>query len=246
MLADSEVKSTRDRILQTLLTHDRCTIKELANAVAINPISVRHHINRLEAEYLVTSEENHYGVGRPRRTYFLTEKGRENFPTRYISLILHLLEQLKETMPLRMVNKLFAQIAQDMASKHRAEMEGLSTEGRLNLVKQLLANEGFEVEVERQGDVYHIRESYCPYYHVGQTHPEVCSVDQTLISTLLNIPVQKIQCILHGDAHCTYVIPSELITAQKDSSPDQQGEEITEWRSSDSDNEVPPLPRVNP
>jgi predicted ArsR family transcriptional regulator len=48
---------------------------------------------------------------------------------------------------------------------------------------------------------------------VGQNHPEVCSVDQTLISTILEVPATKIQCMLHGDAHCTYVIPSNLIAS---------------------------------
>ncbi len=82
---------------------------------------------------------------------------------------------------------------------------------RLIIVHRLLALEGFHVEIEKEGSNYLIRESSCPYFHIGQTHPEVCSVDQTLISILLNIPAQKIQCLLHGDSACTYVIPSNLI-----------------------------------
>lgn len=208
MLAENEAKNTRERVLQTLLTRDRCTINDLAEAVEINPISVRHHISRLEAEALVESEEVRHGVGRPRRYYFLTEKGRERFPTRYIRLMLRLLEQLKETMPQPMVAKLFSQIAQDLASEYASTVSDLSMEERLDLVQKLLSIEGFRVEWEQQGDEYHIREVNCPYFHIGQNHPEVCSVDQTLISTLLNIPVQKVQCMLQGDAHCTYVIQS--------------------------------------
>ncbi|MFM8321435.1 MAG: helix-turn-helix transcriptional regulator [Chloroflexota bacterium] len=210
-LPDSEAKNTRDRVLQTLLARERCTINELAEAVSINPISVRHHITRLEAEGLVTSAEERHGVGRPRRMYYLTEKGREHFPTRYIRLTLRLLEQLKEAVPPAVIDRLFQQMAQDMASDARSEAEGLTVEQRLELVRSLLNSEGFTVEVIQQGDTYLIRESNCPYYHVGQTHPEVCSVDQTLISTILDVPAQKIQCMLHGDTHCTYVIPKDMI-----------------------------------
>ncbi len=213
MLAESEAKNTRERVLQTLLARERCTINELAEAVTINPISVRHHISRLEADGLVTSDEERHGVGRPRRMYFLTEKGREHFPTRYIRLTLRLLEQLKEAVPPAVIDRLFQQMAVEMASGYRGEVEGLSVEDRLELVKTLLNSEGFRVEVEQQDKQYLIRESNCPYYHVGQTHPEVCSVDQTLISTILDVPAQKIQCMLHGDAHCTYIIPSELIAS---------------------------------
>src|SRR5512133_927355 len=112
MLApESEAKSTRDRVMQTLLARERCTINDLAEAVDINGISVRHHINRLEAEGLVNSEEERHGVGRPRRWYFLTEKGREQFPTRYIRLTMRILEQLKETLPPAVVARLFQQVA---------------------------------------------------------------------------------------------------------------------------------------
>jgi len=200
-------KSTRERVLQTLLTRERCTINELAEAVDINPISVRHHINRLEADGLVTSSEERHGVGRPRRHYFLTERGRERFPTRYLRLTLRLLQQLKETVPQPLVAKLFAQMAQELAAEQTSDLDGLSMEQRLDLVKQLLTQEGFNVDWERQGDFYHIRESNCPYYHIGQNHPEVCSVDQTLISTVLSVPAEKIKCMLHGDTHCTYIVP---------------------------------------
>jgi len=215
MLADPEAKSTRERVLQTMLVRERVTINELAEAVDINPISVRHHIAKLEAEALVSSDEERHGVGRPRRMYFLTEKGREQFPTRYIRLTMRLLEQLKESLPAPVVERLFTQIAMEMASGYRSEAEGLDPEQRVQLVKRLLNSEGFNVEVEKKDDTYLIRESNCPYYHLGQNHPEVCSVDQTLISTILEVPAQKIQCMLHGDAHCTYIIHSDLIATNE-------------------------------
>src|SRR5512145_504515 len=111
---NQQAKSTRERVMQILLSRERCTINELAEAVDINPISVRHHITRLEADGLVTSEEERHGVGRPRRLYFLTERGREQFPSRYVRLTLRLLEQLKETMPSQLVNQLFSQMAVEL------------------------------------------------------------------------------------------------------------------------------------
>jgi DeoR family suf operon transcriptional repressor len=206
------MSSTRENVLRTLLTRQRCTINELAEAVGINPISVRHHVTKLEADGLVTSEEERHGVGRPRRLYFLTEKGMEKFPTRYLRLTVRLLEQLKETLPGAMVDKLFAQVADDLVADYTSQLdlEGISIEERLEIVKDLLKVEGFTMEWERQEDGYHIREVNCPYYHVGQNHPEVCAVDQTLISNMLNVPVEKIKCILNGDTYCTYVVPSSI------------------------------------
>jgi DeoR family transcriptional regulator, suf operon transcriptional repressor len=198
---EDQSKTTRDRVLQTLLSRQRCTINEIAESVDINPISVRHHITRMEAE------ERH-GVGRPRRVYFLTEEGLEKFPSRYLRLTLRLLEQLKGTMPSHMVSQLFAQMAEDVASDYQAQLSGLDMEQRLNLVTDLLRQEGFIVQWEKSNNEYIIREIGCPYYHVGQNHPEVCSVDQTLISKMLSVPAEKVQCLLRGDAHCMYIIPN--------------------------------------
>lgn len=200
------VKSTRDRILQTLLRHPRATIIELAEAVSINPISVRHHLTNLQMEGLVDAQEERHGVGRPRLIYVLTEDGMEKFPTRYLRLTSRLLAQMKETMPGPMVSQLFSQVAEGLASDYSQQMLGMKMEERLDFVKEMLGEEGFTVEWEKVGEQYKIHEISCPYLQIGQNHPEVCTVDQTLISKMLAVPVEKVQCILSGAAHCTYVV----------------------------------------
>jgi DeoR family suf operon transcriptional repressor len=200
------MKSTRDRILQTLLRQPRASINELAEAVGINPISVRHHLTNLQMEGLVDAQEERHGVGRPRLVYMLTEEGMERFPTRYLRLTTRLLAQMKESMPQPMVSKLFTQVAEDLAAEYVEQVKGLSMEERLETVKELLAEEGFTVEWEKAANGYLIHEITCPYYQIGQNHPEVCTVDQILISKMLALPANKVQCILEGNAHCTYLV----------------------------------------
>jgi predicted ArsR family transcriptional regulator len=208
------MSGTRDLVLRTLLTQPRCTVNELADKVGISPISIRHHIASLEAEGLIGSEDERHGVGRPRQLFSLTETGVEQFPTRYVRLTVRLLEHLKETMPEAMVNKLFTQMAQDLANDlaEGKETKNLTMKERLNLVKDLLMHEGFSIEWEQLDDGYQIHEASCPYYYVGQNHPEVCAVDQILISTVLAVPAEKVKCILNGDSNCTYLI-SEVPTS---------------------------------
>ena len=208
-MVDSTATSTRQKVLHTLLKNHRCTIVELADAVEINPISVRHHIAKLQAEGLVASEEEKHGVGRPRQVFFLTESGLESFPTRYLRLTIRLLEQLKENLPEKMVNQLFSQMAADLADEYAqsTNLNGLTIEQRLDLVNELLKEEGFDLEWEKKDNQYYIREINCPYLHVGQTHPEICVIDQTLISKVLDLPTEKVKCILDGDKQCTYVVP---------------------------------------
>ena len=197
---------TRDKILEALLRKPRSTINYLAEAVEINPISVRHHLNNLQAGGLIISEEERHGVGRPRLVYTLTEEGSEKFPTRYLRLTSRLLSQLKETLPNPMVKELFSQVAMNLAEEHEGKLENLNVEERLDTIQELLGEEGFTVEWEKLGEQYHIHEVSCPYHKVGQNHPEICSMDQTLISQMLALPVEQVQCILNGDERCTYVV----------------------------------------
>ena len=205
------MKSTKDKILQTLLRRPKITINELAEAVEINPISVRHHLTNLQMEGLIEAEEVRHGVGRPRLVYSLTQDGMERFPTKYLRLTTRLLAQMKETMPAPVVANLFNQIAEDLVSEYASQIQGLGMEERLELVKELLAQEGFTVEWEKKDGGYQIHEISCPYYQIGVAHPEVCTVDQTLISKMLALPANKVQCILDGGSHCTYVVQQPAI-----------------------------------
>jgi len=209
------MSATRDKILRTLLKKPRSTINDLAEVVGINPISVRHHLTNLQMEGLVEGQEERHGVGRPRLVYILTNEGMERFPTRYMQLTTRLIAQMKETMPGPVVAKLFSQIAEDLANEYATDMRNFTMEERLDFVKDMLAQEGFTVEWEKKDDQYQIHEISCPYYQIGVAHPEVCTVDQTLISKMLALPANKVQCILDGSAHCTYVINPASIKSRK-------------------------------
>lgn len=202
--------STRDLVLENLLNRQRCTINELAEMVNINPISVRHHIAKLEADGLVDSEEERHGVGRPRRIYYLTNKGMEQFPSRYLNLSIRLVEKLKETLPSHTVSKLFKEMAAEMVSDHVAQIDlgGLELKERVEIIRGLLSNEGFTIEIEATDKGFEIKETSCPYMHVGEEHPEICLVDEAMIRQVLSTNVEKTHCVLDGDPYCAYFAQS--------------------------------------
>ena len=204
--------STHNLVLEELLSCQRCTINDLAKAVKINPISVRHHIGKLEAEGLVDSAEERHGVGRPRRVYYLTEAGRERFPARTIRFTNALLNQLKEQLAPELYDQLFISMADTISEKYASpDLRHLDLTERLALIEDWLTKEGFSVQVERDEKQILIKETGCPYFYVGQSHSEVCAIDKALISKVLSADPQRTTCLLSGDSHCTYVVPMEAI-----------------------------------
>jgi predicted ArsR family transcriptional regulator len=103
-------------------------------------------------------------------------------------------------------------MAQDVVQDYGVtnKLRGMSMEARLDLMKEILSDEGFNVDWEQKGDEFHIREVSCPYFQVGQNHPEVCRVDQILISAVLDLPAERVKCVLDGDSYCTYVVPQSV------------------------------------
>jgi DeoR family suf operon transcriptional repressor len=205
--------NTRNQVLQHMLNQRHSTINDLAKAVKINPISVRHHIGKLESEGLVDSAEERHGVGRPRRVYFLTEAGMERFPARTIRFTKQLLSELKGQLAPEAYSKLFTRMAEGIAEDYASgkNLSELTLKERVSLVKQWLVNEGFTVQIQKNDKEIIIKETSCPYYHVGQAHGEVCAIDRALIAKVLAADPERTSCLLSGDNHCTYVVPLEAI-----------------------------------
>ena len=203
------MKSTREKILRTLLAYPKSTINDLAEAVGINGISVRHHLTALEAEAMVTSTEERHGVGRPRLIYSLTDKGIEAFPTSYLRLIRRILNNLHNKLSPTEFETLFEDIGADIARPYEEDLEGKTLDKRIMVLEKILINEGFIVEITKNEKSYTLTTLSCPYFQVGIEHPVICSLDQTLITTILGAIINVESCINDGSDRCTYQIQAK-------------------------------------
>lgn len=207
-VTDNHKTSTRDTILHAIKQKHQATVDSLAEVANVSPVTVRHHLNGLQAEGLLTVERVRRKVGRPYYVYSLSEKGHELFPKRYARLSTRLLEELKEKFPAEVVVELFNGVVQRIIEDHRPSFENLDFEGRLTYLVDLLEEEGFLARWEKTDTGYQLIEYSCPYISVGQTHTEVCTFDKTLILSVLDTPVEQKSCMLHGASCCEFVIPA--------------------------------------
>jgi len=200
---------TRDSIIENLRSHGELTVAELADEIGISPASVRHHLTALQAQGWAHSQEVRQNVGRPHLSYSLTEAAQEHFPARYIRLSDRLLDEMKARLPPETISQIFTDMASGIAASHSRAIVGKSLEEKLPILVDLLGAEGFMAEWDRVGERYRLTQNNCPYFRIGRRHPEVCLIDQTLISEFLSLPVQKGSCLLDGDARCTFTFPQE-------------------------------------
>ena len=198
---------TRDTILRSLRAHGRCTVNDLAGFAGVSPVSVRHHLANLQADGLIQAEEVRHGVGRPRLVFTLSESGADQSPGRYVRFTNRLLDELKERMPEAEGGRLFPGVAQAMSDPYGSQLDGLPLPVRLERLRQLLNEEGFDADIHVEDDRVVVRELSCPYFRIGREHREVCMIDQSFIATALSLPVEKVTCLLDGDGNCTFTLP---------------------------------------
>lgn len=212
---DNSNESTRDIILRTIRQRHQATVNELAEAADVSPVTVRHHLNVLQAESLLELESVRRKVGRPYHVYSLSEKGLELFPKRYASLSLRLLEEMKNQFAPEVVRNIFQGVVEAIVDEHRGEFEGLELEERLAYLVELLADEGFLARWEKRDDRYHIIEYSCPYLSLGHEHAEICHFDRNLIVAVLDTEVEQHSCMLSGDSCCQFsFVPVPVETAR--------------------------------
>lgn len=200
------MQTTRQAVLQALQLMGRASVNDLAESVGVKAVTVRHHLNGLLADGLVQVEEQRQPVGRPLHYYSLSAQGRAGLPQQYNLLIGKLLDQMKVSLSPSMVNKLMDSLADAIAQDIREEVADLEPHQRMRHLIEILEREGFVAHWQQTDEGIRLVEIQCPYYNVGQRHPEICQIDETLIRTALDAEVKRNSCLLTGDNVCTYIL----------------------------------------
>lgn len=192
--------TTRRAILDNLKTLDRATVSNLAEAVGVKAITIRHHLTALLADGLIRMEEQRQALGRPVHVFALSDKGWALFPQQQ-SLIRDMLDQLDAAGG---ASGLIDTISENIAQDIRKMFANLPPGQRMRELIKLLTREGFSAELQRSDDGLRLVEHQCPYFDLVEAHPEICKIDETMIRAALEADVQKIACLLAGDRVCAF------------------------------------------
>jgi predicted ArsR family transcriptional regulator len=200
----------REDILAYLRDHGRGTVEDLARHVGLAPVTVRHHLHVLRDAGHVESDAETVGRGRPRHVFRLSPSGAEALQDghSYAALVANLIDAIHDE-PGVEAQRVLRSVAARMAASRAADYEGQGMEDRLEVLCELLADEGFVVAWAREGDAYVIREVGCPYRSVSATHADVCEIDLELIRLVTGAEVSRGEWRGDGGAKCAFRVPCE-------------------------------------
>lgn len=202
------MKSNREKILESLGITRQATIQKIADQLDVNPITVRHHLLRMQNEGLVTSNEQRAGVGRPHLVFQLTNQGRQRISTNYHQLVNNLLDSVQTLFGRQASSELLVAVGQEMAKSYDLEINEENLPGTMNSFCDMMANEGFQIEWELKDNRVIIRNTSCPYYNLENSNREICLLDQSFFSTLLGKELQLEQFTIESDSNCSHCVYS--------------------------------------
>jgi predicted ArsR family transcriptional regulator len=202
------MQSTRQEILEILKGEKQATVEDLAERLELTPMTIRHHLNVLQAQNLVTTStvRRSQKVGRPRLVYTLTDAADELFPQSYGELARYLVSEIKDTMGEEESAAIFRRIADRIAQGAPRPYEGQPFEERLQQICEFLVDMGFQFRWEKSEDGYILVNANCPYRQVTREHPDLCVIDTALIARLLGVEPQPLSRLQVGDTSCSCLL----------------------------------------
>ncbi len=213
--AGNVMQDKRRQILDILKERGSATIRELSGRLKVTGVTVRHHLDALRERDLVSKPEvrRRDSPGRPQFEYRLTPKASEHFPKGFVSLSRHLLQEMKAQTDSSKVDAILSGVARRaIVDSPKRRADGSFAE-HVNSIVDYLNGKGYLAswEMHPQGIMLHTNN--CPYEGVAENNPEICQMDQNMITSLLGISPQFICHIATGDDSCSYLITTEEISA---------------------------------
>ncbi len=203
------MQATRQRILEILKERGEATVEELSQALGLTSVTVRHHLEILQGRGLVEAPtvRRRRAPGRPQYVYTLTEAASEHFPKDYQRLASLMIAQIRDHLSSEELHALMEGMADGIAADAPAPSPDAPLSERLKAVAEFLTDRGYIAHWE-EGDngSYYLYTHNCPYHRVAREHPEVCAMDEALLTRLLGISPTQLTWVVRGDDRCTYRI----------------------------------------
>ncbi len=203
------MQRTREQILRILKVRGAATVEELSQELGLTPVTIRHHLDVLNREGLITPPEPFHrpGPGRPQYLYRLTEEASHLFPKHYDLLASELLREIVQRFTPEEMEEVLEGIARRLAQQAQIR-DGASFSERVEAAVQFLNEQGYMASIGEDGDgrlLLHI--ANCPFERVAREWLEPCRMDLRLLTWLLGQEPRRIASAATGDSHrCTYLL----------------------------------------
>jgi DeoR family suf operon transcriptional repressor len=216
------VGETKERILELLLGGSK-SAGEVAESLRIQKSAARVHLETLQSLRAVRSKFKIEKMGRPKKVYELTEKGREFFPRKYDLFLNLVLDKIAGKKGEAEAREIIESIAEDIASGIRAKIDKNNhhphdLEQSLKIINDATNQMGFASSLEREekDSSFYIQSKNCILHKVASNNQDmIChGLHDKIISKSLegnsDVRIELKECMALGNEYCRHIIRSGM------------------------------------
>ncbi len=201
---------TRQEIIRLLKQEGSLDATALANQLGVSGMAVRQHLYALEADGLISYQEEARAVGRPAKLWQLTAAANSFFPEGYAELTLTLLRSVSEAFGDAGLEQLLEVRNQKQIAAYRNAMPANgSLQERLQVLAELRTSEGYMADLQTErADHYLLIEKHCPICTAAAACAGLCNKEIELFQAVLgeDVTIERIEHIIAGQKRCVYQI----------------------------------------
>jgi predicted ArsR family transcriptional regulator len=214
------VGDTKERILKLLLGGPK-SAGEVAETLQIQKSAVRVHLESLQSSGAVRSKFKIEKMGRPKKVYELTEKGREFFPRKYDLFLNLVLDKIAGKKGEGEAREIIESIAEDIASGIRAKIDKNNhpndLERSLKIINDASDQMGFASSLgrEEKDSSFYIQSKNCILHKVASSNQDmICHglhdkiISKSLEGNNSDARIELKECMALGNEYCRHVIRS--------------------------------------
>lgn len=205
---------TRRAIVHILKQAGAMDAAELSSRLGISAMAVRQHLYALQAERLVTYQEEARNMGRPAKLWQLTPAANRLFPDGYAELTLSFIQSVVEAFGEAGLERLLEIRARQQIEAYGLQMAGQeSIEQRLQILAEIRTDEGYMAEVQPQADgSFLLAENHCPICAAATACTGLCSKELEVFQSALgeDAVVERTEHIVAGARRCAYQVSAKV------------------------------------
>lgn len=202
------MKTPADDILLLLKTLGPATTLTVSGRLGVSRQAARVQLEKLAEHGLVSYASERSGVGRPKRTWSLTEAAQARFPDTHAQMTVELIEAVREEFGEKGLDRLVARRERATEAAYRRGLEAeAGLEERLERLTRLRRAEGYMAEwrADPEHGGYLLVENHCPICAAARACQGFCRSELALFEMLLApARVSRVEHLLEGARRCAY------------------------------------------
>ena len=210
----SDLVPSRQAILRLLKQQGPSDSEALGAQLGISAMAVRQHLYALQAQELVTYQEEARPIGRPAKMWGLTPAAESHFPDAHAGLTVNLLNAVKQTFGEQGVTRVVSQSTHQQIENYRSRIPTrASLQNRLKTLISLRNEEGYMAEVQCQPDgSFILIQNHCPICVAAKVCPMLCDSELEVFRAILGkgVAIERTEHMMAGARRCVYRIRTHL------------------------------------